>query len=275
MSDILLEGRRGSVLELTLNRPDKRNALSSELVGAMVEALERATTEPAVHVVVLRGAGPDFCSGADLAELERIGDMGPEASLEDAGRLGSLFVQMRRLPKPIVAAVHGRALAGGCGVATACDMIIASDSAEFGYPEVRLGFVPAMVMALLVRKVGESRAFEMASMGLRYSAADAERMGLVNRIVPDDELEETVRAFTDELASRPASAVALTKRLLYGLGQVGIEEGIARGAEVNALARASEACRTGVRAFLERTRARGDRTGAGNDPPRVPEGDSS
>jgi methylglutaconyl-CoA hydratase len=258
MSNVLLEARRGAVLTLTLNRPDKRNALNEELVAALADAFARVAGDSAVHVVTLRGAGADFCSGADLAELERIADLGPEASLDDAARLGSLFVQMRRCPKPIVAAVHGRALAGGCGLATACDMIIAADTAQLGYPEVHLGFVPAMVMALLVRKVGEFRAFEVASLGHRYAAAEAERIGLVNRVVPAEQLDDAVRDVSDDLASRPASAVALTKRLLYGLDRVGFEEGIARGAEVNALARSTDACREGVRTFLERARARRD-----------------
>jgi methylglutaconyl-CoA hydratase len=180
--------------------------------------------------------------------------MGPEESLEDAGELGELFLDMRRHPLPIVAAVRGRALAGGCGLASACDLVVAEEGAEFGYPEVHLGFVPAMVMAILRRKMGESRAFELVTLGERISAARAHELGLVSRVLPADAFEEGVRDLAHALAQRPASAVQLTKRLLYGLDGLSFEEGVRRGAEVNALARLTDACRTGVRRFLDRAR---------------------
>ncbi len=246
------------VATLTLDRPKKRNALDRALVGALREALKRAEEDEEVRVVLLRGAGPDFCSGADLDELERIAAMGPEASLDDAGTLGSLFVDMRRHPRPIVAAVHGRALAGGCGLATACDLVLAQAGAQMGYPEVKLGFVPAMVMTLLRRKVLEGRAFELVTSGKVISASEAERIGLVNRVVEEDRFEDEIQRFVRELASRAPSAVSLSKRLLYGLDGAGFEEGIARGAEVNALARLTEASREGVREFLERKRGTKD-----------------
>jgi methylglutaconyl-CoA hydratase len=242
------------VATLLLNRPDKRNALNGEVIGALKAGLEAAAGDPEVRVVLLRGAGKDFCSGADLAELERITGLGPEANVEDASALGSLFVAMRRHPKPIVAAVHGRALAGGCGLASACDLVLARDDAQFGYTEVHLGFVAAMVMAILRRKMGEGKAFELVSLGDRISAGEAERLGLVNRVVPSASWEPDVRQFVADLASRPASAVSLTKRLLYGLDGVGFEDGIARGAEVNAIARMTDACREGVRRFLAKGR---------------------
>jgi methylglutaconyl-CoA hydratase len=254
VSDVLLYTVDLGVATLMLNRPDKRNALNGELIEALAEALQRAAAEDEVRVILLRGAGSDFCSGADLAELERIAEMGPEASLADASILGQLFVDMRRHPKPIVAAIHGRALAGGAGLATACDLVVASDDAELGYPEVHLGFVPAMVMAILLRKVGESRAFELAARGDRVSAAEARELGLVNRVFPADRFEDEAASYAAGLASRPATAVALSKRLLYGLDGVGFEDAIARGAEVNALARMTKACRDGVRRFLKRTR---------------------
>lgn len=240
------------VATLLLNRPEKRNALNGELVGALKESLARAAEDEEVRVVLLRGAGKDFCAGADLAELERIAQLGPEASLADAAEMGALFVAMRRHPNPVAAAVHGRALAGGCGLASACDLILANEEAELGYPEVHLGFVPAMVMAILRRKVSEGKAFELVSTGMRISAAEAERIGLVNRVLPAAAFESGVETLVRELAARPASAVTLSKRLLYGLDDLSFDEGIARGAEVNAIARLTEACREGVRRFLEK-----------------------
>lgn len=242
----------GGVATLLMNRPEKRNALNGALVQALGAGLERAAADT-VRVVLIRGAGTDFCSGADLAELERIGEMGPEASLRDASVLGRLFVAMRRHPKPIVAAVRGRALAGGAGLATACDLVLCSEEAQLGYPEVHLGFVPAMVMAILRRKLGESRAFELVTLGARIPAQRALELGLVNRVFPSASFDEEVASFVAELAKRPTSAVELSKRLLYGLDGVAFEDGIARGAEVNALARLSEACREGVRRFLDRS----------------------
>jgi methylglutaconyl-CoA hydratase len=252
--EVLLASASGGVLTLSLNRPEKRNALNGALVEALVEALVGAGTREEARVIVLRGEGPDFCAGADLDELERMTEMGAEASLADARRLGSLLLQMRRHPRPIVAAVHGRALAGGCGLATACDLVLASEGAELGYPEVHLGFVPAMVMAILRQKLGESQAFELVTMGHRIPASEALRMGLVNRVLPEGTFHQDVDRFASELARRPPSAVSLTKSLLYELADLTVADGIHRGAEVNVEARMTETCRAGVREFLAKRR---------------------
>jgi len=241
------------VCRLTLNRPEKRNALNGDLVSALAEALDRASDDDAVRVIAILGAGKDFCAGGDLAELAQIMDQGHEANVADAMTLGSLFIQMRSHPKPIVAVVHGRALAGGCGLATACDLILAAGDAEFGYPEVDIGFVPAMVMAILSRKVTESIAFELVTTGERISAERAERIGLVNRVFGAAEFEDGTSRFLETLAKKPASALELSKALLYELDEAGFDEGIRRGAEVNAIARRTDACREGVRRFLDRS----------------------
>ncbi len=251
---VVLYGRVEGVVTLTLNRPEKRNAMNGELVEELTEGLARARDDDDARVVALRGAGKDFCSGADLAELEKIADMGREESIADAMRMGELFVAMREHPLPIVAVVTGRALAGGCGLATACDLVVAHEEAQMGYPEVHLGFVPAMVMAILRRKLGESRAFDLVTGGHRIDAAEAHRIGLVNRLLPDQGFEDAVAELLSGLASKPASALRLTKGLLYDLDDLGFEEGIRRGAEVNAEARRSPECREGVRRFLERAR---------------------
>lgn len=251
---LLLYEVEGGVATLTLNRPDKRNALNGALVAALKDGLARAAADDEVRVVSLAGAGKDFCAGADLAELERISTMSDEENLADARSLGALFTEMRALPKPIVAQVRGRALAGGCGLATACDLVVAEEGAEFGYPEVHLGFVPAMVMAILVRKVGEGRAFDLVARGHRVGAAEARALGLVNHVFASDAFDAEARAFVSELARRPASALALTKGLLYELSDLGFAEGIERGARVNVEARATEACRAGLRRFLDRSK---------------------
>lgn len=254
MSDAVLRYEvEGGIATLTLNRPEKRNALNAELVAALKGALARAEADSEVRVVALTGAGQDFCSGADLAELERIAAMSAEENLDDARSLGALFVAMRRHRCPIVALVRGRALAGGCGLATACDVVLADEGAEFGYPEVHLGFVPAMVMAILRRKVGEGMAFDLVVDGRRIAAERAERIGLVTRVIPSEPFDEEVAAYLGGLAKRPPGAVARTKRLLYDLDGPGLEAGIEMGAQVNVQARMSEECRSGVRRFLDRS----------------------
>jgi methylglutaconyl-CoA hydratase len=252
---LLLQVEDG-IARLTLNRPEKRNALSGELVQALTEALADTAADRSVRLILLTGAGKDFCSGADLAELEKMTGMGPDASLADARRMGEMFLAMRRHPRPVVAAVRGRALAGGCGLATACDLILAEEGAEFGFPEVHLGFVPAMVMTLLRRKVSEGRAFELAVRGHRVGAEEARELGLVNRVFPADGFDGEVEEYVTDLARRPASALELTKGLLHELDDLSVEAGIARGAEVNVEARLTEACQAGVRAFLEKSKSR-------------------
>ncbi|HUF25587.1 MAG TPA: enoyl-CoA hydratase-related protein [Gemmatimonadaceae bacterium] len=247
----ILHEMDGAVAILTLNRPEKRNALDKQTLQELTDALGRAAGDDSVRVVLLRAAGPDFCAGADLAQLQRIA-RGADAveNLHDATALGDLFVSMRRHPSPIVAAVQGNAIAGGAGLATACDLVLAAEDATFGYPEIGLGFVPAMVMALLRRSVGEKTAFELVALGGRFSAEAARQVGLVNRTFPAASLDDAALTFTRDLAQRSASALELIKRLLYGMDGMAFEAAIARGAEVNALARATDDCRAGVTAFL-------------------------
>lgn len=243
------------VADVVLDRPEKRNALDDRTIAELKRAFAALGDDESVRVILLRGAGKDFCAGADLSQLEAIASAaGPLENLEDAASLGELFTTMRRLPKPIVAVVQGHAFAGGAGLATACDVVLAADDALFGYPEVRLGFVPAMVMALLRRTSSEKVAFELAALGERISAAEARAYGLVNRVFPAATLDGDAREYARELADRSPAALALIKRLLYGMDGMGFDEAIARGAEVNALARLTPDCREGVRRFLESRR---------------------
>ena len=241
------------IVTLTLNRPDKRNALNQAMVKSLKAFLARAADDPAATVVVITGRGKDFCAGADLAELEQMVTLGQEENLEDALSLGELFIQIRRHPLPVIALVKGRALAGGCGLATACDIVIARDDAEFGYPEIHLGFVPAMVMAILRRKVPEVQAFELVTKGDRISAQEAKDIGIVTRVFPAFTHTENVKQYLQVLGQKSRAALIRTKKLLYDLDGMDFESGIRRGAEVNVEARMSEECRDGVRRFLEKS----------------------
>src|SRR5215203_1850189 len=185
----LLSETKGSVRILTLNRPEKRNALNDLLVAALKGALNEADADDNLRSIVIRGAGKDFCSGADLESLRKISESSYEENLEDARSLAELFAMIRRVRVPVIAAVHGRALAGGCGLATACDLVVASRSARFGYPEVKIGFVPAMVAAILRRNLGEKKSFELLTRGFEYSGDEALRYGLVNAVFDDDAFE--------------------------------------------------------------------------------------
>ncbi len=248
-SPVLAEAVAG-VAYLTLNRPWKRNALTSSMINELSGFLSRFGADPAVRVLALRGAGRDFCAGADLAEVAASRARGPELALAQAQALGDVFIKIRRLTKPVVAVVTGRALGGGCGLASACDLVIAHEEARFGYPEIHLGFVPAVVMAILKRKVRESAAFELLLGGHRIGAEEAASLGLVNQVFRAAAFPATVQEYLADLAGRPPTAVALTKRLLYGLDGTGFEDAIARGAEVNVVARHTEECRRGVDDFL-------------------------
>jgi methylglutaconyl-CoA hydratase len=252
--DVLLYAVEDGIATLTLNRPDKRNALNGALVQALKDALDTTAADGDVRVVAITGAGEDFCSGADLVELGRIADMGEAESLGDARALGALFAKIRRHPRPVVALVKGRALAGGCGLATACDLVLAADHAELGYPEVHLGFVPALVMTLLRRKVTEGTAFELVTRGERIGAIEAKRIGLVTQTFPAASFDDDALAYVRDLAARPVKALELTKSLLYELDGLDFDVGLERAARVNAEARATEECRAGVRRFLDNAR---------------------
>ncbi|PYO74650.1 MAG: enoyl-CoA hydratase/isomerase family protein [Gemmatimonadetes bacterium] len=211
MSDRVLVALEGGVLTATLNRPDKKNAIDTPMIDALLQALEQADLDAAVRVVALRGAGTDFCAGMDLHELLASADKSVEENRRAALHFAEIFVRMRRVPKPIVAVVRGRALAGGCGLATACDLVLAAESAKFGYPEVQRGFVPAIVMTLLKRAVGEKVAFDLAATGRILEAPEAAGLGLVSRVYEDSDFDDQVSEVLRALAAASASALAFTK----------------------------------------------------------------
>jgi methylglutaconyl-CoA hydratase len=243
---------RDGVARITLNRPDKRNALDGELVGELKAAFSASASDDACRVVLLAGAGTDFCSGADLANLKKTAQNSVLDNLADARATADLFLMMRNHPRPVIAAVQGRALAGGCGIATACDIVLAAQSAQFGYPEVNIGFVPAMVMAILRRSVSEKAAFELVVTGETVSATRAHELGLVHRVFADAQFSAEVETYVAKLAAKSASAVTLSKRLLYNMDSMSFEAALQAGVEVNAIARQTEDCRRGVEKFLKK-----------------------
>jgi methylglutaconyl-CoA hydratase len=241
---ILYQVEQG-IARITLNRPEKRNALNPELIAELTKAVQGSD-----RLIVLTGAGNDFCSGADLSGLHEAASADVLDHMASARALADLFIAMRRYPHPIIAAVRGRALAGGCGLATAADIILAAESAQFGYPEVNIGFVPAMVMAILRRCVSEKRAFELITTGDVINAPTAFDFGLVNRVFADETFDVDVEAFASRLASKSASALMLSKQLLYHMDAMSFEAAIEAGVQTNAIARSTEDCKRGIEQFL-------------------------
>ena len=241
-----------SIARITLNRPEKRNALNDELIAGIKSGLRAAAVEPSVRVVVISGAGKDFCSGADLSALQKISEATITENAADAHTLMELFTLMRELPVPVIAAVRGRALAGGCGLASAADLVLAAESARFGYPEVKIGFVPAMVMAILKRNVSEKRAFELLTRGGEITARRAYEIGLVNEVYPDEAFETEVQTYAGVFEKMSKSAVALSKSLLYQIDGLAFREAIETGADVNVIARLSRDCQEGIAGFLKK-----------------------
>src|ERR1043165_568874 len=242
----------GAVARITLNRPEKRNALNDAVIAGLKQALKSAAADKSVRVVVISGAGRDFCSGADLSALQKIAGASVAENSEDARSLLELFLLIRQLQVPVVAAVTGRALAGGCGLATACDLVLASSSARFGYPEVKIGFVPAMVMAILRRNVSEKNAFGLITRGEQITAAEAKRIGLVNEVFSEDTFTANVDEYLKGFNETSRSAVTLTKKLLYEIDGLDFNAALDTGADVNVIARMTEDCKQGIAKFLKK-----------------------
>lgn len=241
------------IARLTLNRPERRNALDQELLTELRDAIRAAAADKSVRVVVLAGAGKDFCSGMDLRTFgeDSSGDLAKFQT--EARNMAGLLLDMRRHPRPIIAAVQGRALGGGCGIATAADIVLAAESAQFGYPEINIGFVPAIVMAILRRLVSEKRAFELIATGETISAQAALEYGMINRVFAAQTFEREVEDFVANLASKSTSALAMSKELLYRTDVMQFEAAIEAGAEVNAFARTTEDFKRGIEKFLKKS----------------------
>jgi methylglutaconyl-CoA hydratase len=247
--DLLSYSLDAGIARITLNRPEKRNALNPELIAALSEALAISARDAKVRVVLIAGAGKDFCAGLDLAGLDKGNEADALEHLRSAQHLADLLLAIRRHPRPVVAAVHGRALGGGAGIATACDLILAAESAAIGYPEVKIGFVPAMVAALLRRSVSEKRMFELLTSGEPVAASEAKAIGLINHVFADAEFEARVGAYVKNLAATSASALSLTKQLLYHTDGMTLEKAIEAGVMINAVSRSTVDAKRGFADF--------------------------
>jgi len=242
------------ICSISLSRPEKHNALDNLMVEELTSAFAAAQKNPDVRIILLKGEGESFCSGADLAYLQEISGFDFHQNQEDSGRLMKLFLQIYTLRKPVLALVHGNALAGGCGLATVCDIVIASrETARLGYTEVRIGFIPAIVMVFLVRRVGEARARELTLSGTILNAEEAHAIGLVNHVVPETELESFGRSLALEMAKTCSpSSLGLIKELLARLHGMSTSDALDYAANLNALTRMTDDCKKGIEAFLKK-----------------------
>lgn len=238
---------------ITLNRPDKRNALSHELVSDLRQAFLRAETDASVKVVVLNANGESFCAGADLAYLQQLQNFTFAENLADSKHLKELFLQIYTLKKVVIAQVQGHALAGGCGLATVCDFTFAVPEAKFGYTEVKIGFIPALVAVFLVRKIGEQRARQLLLTGEIIKASDALSRGLIFNVVEAKDLEASVFDFAQGLIrNNSAQSMQLTKQLIADVQSLSLHDALDLASTMNAYARATEDCKKGIAAFLNK-----------------------
>jgi 2-(1,2-epoxy-1,2-dihydrophenyl)acetyl-CoA isomerase len=251
---VLLASLEGSVLTLTLNRPERMNALNVELGQALVEAMERAGRDPAVRAIVLTGADRAFCAGGDLGLLRSLRESGRGRELEPLLRAGVRYIlALRMMPKPVIAAVNGPAAGGGMNVALGCDIRIASDRASFGQSFAKIGLFPDFGGTyLLPRLVGESRAALLFYLGEMISVQEAERIGVVNSIVPHDRLMPEALALAARIAAGPPLAIRAVKSVLFGADRAALERALETEVEQQMLCFFSEDCAEGLRAFMEK-----------------------
>jgi len=247
----ILVSDNADVRTITLNRPERRNAMTPEMQLELIAAMNEAAGSNC-RVVVFRGAGDAFCSGLDLAALQSMTDKSAADHRADTQRIATLFRALYELPKPTIAAVHGAAIAGGTGLATICDFTLAVPSAKFGYTEARIGFVPALVSAFLALQIGDKRSRDLLLTGRLFDAAEAYRLGLVNEVVEANVLEERVRTLAQVLAANSPESLAATKRLLAVQNKAWLDAAITQAIDANAEARETADFREGIAAFLEK-----------------------
>jgi methylglutaconyl-CoA hydratase len=238
---------------ITLNRPDKRNALSHELIEELKSAFTKAENDADIKVVVLNANGESFCAGADLAYLQQLQNFSYDENLADSNHLKELFLKIYSLKKVVIAQVQGHALAGGCGLANVCDFTFAVPEAKFGYTEVKIGFIPALVAVFLVRKIGEQKARQLLLTGEIVKAEEALIRGLVTKVVSREELSTAVFDFAQNLIiSNSAQSMELTKQLISDAQGLPLEDALNLAATMNAKARATDDCKKGIAAFLNK-----------------------
>lgn len=244
----------GRLCTITLNRPEKRNALDDVTITELRQAFTAAERTEEVRVVILTGAGAAFCAGADMEYLSKLSTYSFEENKEDSLNLMKLFSQIYTLRKPVIAKVRGPAIAGGCGLVTVCDFAYAAgETARLGYSEVRIGFIPAIVMVFLVKRIGGGKARELVLSGRQIDATEAEKIGLISKSIPERMLDDEVERFALELSEKNSpSSMALTKEMFSKLDGLNLVDALEYAANMNALTRMTEDFKKGLKGFLKK-----------------------
>ena len=251
MYTTLLLDIAGQVASITLNRPDKRNAMSAAMIAELQTALDEIEKSHA-RVVILTGAGKAFCSGMDLEMLAAIAQQSPAENQEDSRRMAKMFRRIWSYPRPMIAAVNGAALAGGCGIATLCDFTLAVPEAKFGYTEVRIGFLPALVSVFLSRQIGEKRSRDLLLTGRILEPPEAKEFGLVNEIVPAENLLGRAKELAEVLIAASPGSVSRAKRLMTSSAAASVDHDLERAILENARIRCTPDFKEGLASFLEK-----------------------
>ncbi len=243
------------IASITLNRAEKRNALNSDVVKELIKAFETAEHDEQVKVIILKANGEVFSAGADLDYLKKLQFNSFEENLADSDLLKRLFEQIYQQPKIVIAQVEGHAIAGGCGIASVCDYIFSVPDAKFGYTEVKIGFIPAIVAIFLIRRIGEGKAKELLFSGDLIDAEKAQNLGLINYIIDASKIAVEVKTFALKLCKNTsAQSIALTKQLLNNVQDLPLAEALEFASEMNAHARSTDDCKKGISAFLNKTK---------------------
>ena len=249
-STLILE-TTGQITTITLNRPDKRNAMSAAMIAEIQTALDEIEKSH-TRVVILTGAGRAFCSGMDLEMLAAMAQQSPAENQEDSRRMAKMFRRIWSFSRPMIAAVNGAALAGGCGIATLCDFTLAAPEAKFGYSEVKIGFLPALVSVFLVRQIGEKRTRDLLLTGRIMEAAEAKEMGLVNEIISAESLLARAKELAEVLIAASPASLARAKRLLTSAAAASVDADLERAILENARIRCTSDFKEGLASFLEK-----------------------
>jgi methylglutaconyl-CoA hydratase len=240
----------GKTKKLVLNRPDKRNSLDEEMVFEITDAMNKFSEDEGTKSIIITGSGGNFCSGMNLEYLHKISEFDILQNKRDSENLKNMLLSIYNCRKPTIAMVNGYALAGGCGVASACDIIVASDKAQFGYTEVKIGFIPAIVMVFLLKRVTETHAKDLLLTSKFITGTEAHKIGFVNYVVEEYMLESYTEKMCECMNQLPASSVMLTKEMFKNVASMSFESALDYAVDMNALTRMTEECKNGIKRFL-------------------------
>lgn len=250
----IIYSAENQIASVTLNRPEKMNSLDEQMISDLREIFLKIDSSPDIRTVIIQGAGGNFCSGLYLDYLKKISEYNLEENLKDSESFKEMILSIYKCSKPVIAKVSGYALAGGCGIATACDFIIADETAKFGYPEGKIGFIPAVVMIFLLKRISEAVAKQMILTGEIISAEESLKIGLINKVVPANKIDSAIEELIQPLMKSFSSSLKLTKEMFFSLSNMNLNEALEYACKVNAETRLTDDCKAGVKKFLNKNK---------------------